>query len=207
MKSTTEEVALRSVADLFGKNVVVYDLEIKKKIEDCSNGWDSHDEMGISVGCAFDYRASRYRVFMDDNVEELVERLNEPGTLVVAFNHLNFDNKLLRATCKTALKPDAELRNYDMMVESKAGAGAAAGNYHKGFRLDDHLKALGLPMKTGDGASAPIWWQEGKVGKVIDYCMNDVTQERALFEHMYVHGKAACAYKSEPYEVPLPEIA
>jgi len=80
---------------LTGKNIVVYDLEIKKPIEECSKGWSSHDEMGISVGCAFDYREMRYRVFMDDNILALVERLNEPNTLIVAFNHVNFDNKLI----------------------------------------------------------------------------------------------------------------
>jgi hypothetical protein len=192
----------RPVSDLFGKNIVVYDLEIKRPIDACSRGWESHDEMGISVGCAFDYRSMRYRVFMDDNIPELVVRLNEPGTLVVAFNHVGFDNKLLRASGHP-LAPDDELRNYDMLLVSKAGAGAEK-RFVKGFKLDEHLAALGLPLKTGDGAAAPLWWQEGKVGRVIDYCMNDVTQERALFEVMYADGQAACSYKRERYSVERP---
>lgn len=172
--------------DLLGRNIVVYDLEIKNSISQCSNGWASHDEMGISVGCAFDYRDGKYRVFMDDNITELVERLNEPETLIVAFNHISFDNKLLRGQGHP-LKPDAELLNYDMLVVSRKGAGV--NQFAKGFRLDDHLKACCLPMKTGDGAMAPIWWQEGKIGKVVDYCLNDVTQERALFEYMVTYGR------------------
>lgn len=199
----------RAASILLGRNVVVYDLEIKKPIEKCSKGWNSHDEMGVSVGCAYDYRTGRYRVFMDDNLAELVDRLNEPGTLIVAFNHIGFDNRLLRATQLPGLpqlKRDTELSNFDMLVASRLGAGQPAEFRKGGFKLDDHLKTLGLPMKTGDGASAPLWWQEGKVGRVVDYCMNDVTQERALFEDMWVTGTTACAFKPERYPIVLPEL-
>ena len=189
--------------DLMGKNIVVYDLEIKKPIEQCSRGWASHDEMGISVGCAFDYRSNRFRVFMDDNIGELTTRLNETGTLVVAFNHMGFDNKVLRASGQR-LKPDSELRNYDMLVESKKGAGD--DQYAKGFKLDDHLRVLGLPMKTADGAVAPHWYQSGKIGALVDYCLNDVMQERALFEYIVAHGKLACEYQRNPYSVATPYL-
>jgi hypothetical protein len=86
------------------------------------------------------------------------------------------------------------------------GAGMQIGERKPGFRLDDHLQMLGLPMKTGDGASAPIWWQENKIGKVIDYCMNDVMQERALFEHFWVCGTSACKAFPNPYAVEMPSI-
>ncbi len=205
-------ISLKNRKDLIGKNIVVYDLEIKKPINECSKGWNSHDEMGISVGCAFDYRSNMFRVFMDDNLSELVDRLNEEGTLVVAFNHINFDNKLLRATKEawgkgptvTMLKPDEELNNYDMMVKSKKGAGA--DKYDKGYRLDDHLKALKLPMKTANGIMAPIWWQEGKIGAVIDYCLSDVTQERNFFEHIYENESVASAARPGGYPIEPPVI-
>lgn len=195
----------RSVNDLFGKNIVVYDLEIKKEIKDCAKGWAGHDEMGISVGCAYDYRTRLYRVFMDDNIQELVDRLNEPGTLVVAFNHITFDNKLLRVN-GLQLKPDDQLRNYDMLRVSKMGAMRSLKPV-KGFKCDDHLKALGLTMKTGDGALAPVWFKQGKVGKVVDYCMGDVIVERGLFENMYVTGRTACAAYPNPYSIELPNFS
>lgn len=206
MTFESESLQPKRVAfDLKGKNIIVYDLEIKKTIEQCAKGWDGHDEMGISVGCMFDYRELRYRVFLDDNISELADRINEDGTLVVAFNHVGFDNKLLRASGHN-IKPDSELRNYDMLLVSRHGAGVV-DKYQKGFKLDQHLQALKLPMKTGDGAMAPIWWQEGKIGKVIDYCLNDVTQERALFEYFYVHGMAACGFSDgERYAIERPII-
>lgn len=188
--------------NLLGKNIVVYDTEIKKPIEECSRGWSSHDEMGISVACAYDYRVDRYRVFMDDNMPELVDRLNEPGTVVVAFNHIGFDNVLLRAS-GLPLKSDSELLNYDMLVESRKAAGVSG--FTRGFKLDDHLQALQLPMKTANGAMAPVMWQERRYGELIDYCLNDVTQERALFEYVVRFRELACAYRSTPYRVELPK--
>lgn len=190
--------------DLIGKNIVVYDLEIKKPIEECTYGWKSLNEMGISVGCAFDYRINRYRVFMDDNLQELVSRLNEPNTLIVAFNHVGFDNKLLRET-GYGLKGDNELNNYDMLLISRAGA-KSESVYSKGFKLDDHLRACGLPMKTGSGELAPKLWKENKIGSVVDYCLNDVTQEKNLFEYIMKTGKMACAYRGDYYEVDLPGL-
>ncbi len=151
---------------LTGKNIFVYDLEIKKEIVECTNGWMSHNEMGISVACGFDYREMKYRVFMDDNITELVDRLNEPGTIVVAFNHINFDNKLLRVN-GLKLKPDADLKNYDMMRVSKMGASSSEYSVHKGFKLDDHLRENKLPLKTANGALAPGWFKTGKMGKLI----------------------------------------
>jgi DEAD/DEAH box helicase domain-containing protein len=193
-----------NVKDLIRKNIVIYDLEIKKPIDECSRGWSSHDEMGISVGCAFDYREMRYRVFMDDNIIKLVDRLNEPGTLVVAFNHIYFDNVLLRAA-GLPLKPDTELNNYDMLLVSRAGSGCN-DKYAKGFKLDDHLHKLNLPIKTANGALAPLMYKEGRLGELADYCLNDVTVERHLFENMMRTEKTACMYAADAYDIKLPEI-
>jgi hypothetical protein len=192
---------IRKKADLMGKNIVVYDLEIKEEIGKNGIGWKSFDKMGISVGCAFDYRSYKFRVFMDDNIRELVERLNEENTLVVAFNHVSFDNNLLRGN-GLPLKDDRHLKNYDMLLESRKGAGAVG--FIKGFTLDEHLKEMKLPVKTGNGALAPIWWQEGKAGKVIDYCLNDVMVEKQLFDEIYLTGRMASAYNPNGYNIERP---
>ncbi len=190
----------RKRIDLLHKNIVVYDLEIKKLAQDCKKGWKGYDEMGISVGACFDYRDARYRIFMDDNIAELVARLNEPDTLVVAFNHIQFDNELLRGA---GLGLNETLKNYDMLIESRKGAEVAKNV--PGFKLDDHLEAMKLPRKNGEGMDAPRLWQEGKLGKLSDYVLNDVFTERSLFEYMYVHGKVANKYSPEFYDVEIPK--
>jgi len=187
-----------------GKNIVVYDVEIKKNPKDCTNGWKSFTEFGISVACAFDYLDGRYRVFMDDNLSSLVERLNAPGTLIVGFNHISFDNEVLRGSGLPLLS-NQDLLQYDMLVESRIAA--VVSNFEKGFKLQDHLSALGLRSKTGSGALAPDLYKEKKRGELVDYCLNDVTTEKELFDWICDTGMLACAYRDgNPYRVRRPEI-
>ena len=194
----------RSLNDLIGKNIVVYDLEIKNNIDKVKIGWKDFHLMGISVGVCFDYREMRYRVFMDDNINSLVSRLNEDKTLAVAFNHIGFDNNLLKKDplITVPLRQDTRENNYDMLVESRMGAGADM--FAKGFTLDNHLEVMGLPMKSGHGSNAPELYQQGRLGELIDYTITDVDRERRLFERVWLTGQMACTYQRTPYQVKLP---
>lgn len=176
--------------------IIVYDLEIQTPIDNVKVKWADHDKMGISVGCAYDYNSGEYKVFMEDNLQELVDLLNA-SDLVVAFNHIGFDNPLLRATGKNLnlarqLKPDAELKLYDLLLESRKGSGWKEGDrFPTGFKLDDHLRATfgERLLKTEDGAQAPVMWQNAQLGKLISYCLADVHRERLLFESVWETGK------------------
>lgn len=199
----------RKLKDLKGQNIVVYDLEIKKPIDGKEITWGSHHKMGISVGCAYDYRESRYRVFLDDNMPDLVKRLNEPGTLVVAFNQIGFDNKILRldemlqtkleAYERDPFPEDSKILNYDMLVESRLGAGV--NMFAKGFKLAQHLAHMGLPSKTDDGANAPLLYQNRKLGELVDYCLADVRAEKSLFDYVYIKCQMATEGHPEFYTV------
>jgi hypothetical protein len=194
----------KSIRDLIGKNIIVYDLEIKNEVDTLPRKWASKDLMGISVGCLWDYREMRFRVFLDDNMTQLVKRLSEPETVIVAFNQIGFDNVLLRedkllVEQGVVLPADNVLKNIDLCVISRRGA--RASQMQKGFKLDDHLHAMNLPKKTDDGANAPKLYQAGKLGELIDYCVNDVTVEKKVFETAYISGRMACAYKPEGYDV------
>jgi hypothetical protein len=62
--------------------------------------------------------------------------------------------------------------------------------------------------KTGHGAMAPVWWQQGHHSKVIDYCLNDVWLEAKLCLYMRNGGLVKAAGK-EPiqFERPRPTVA
>lgn len=198
-----------NLKDLKGKNIVVYDLEIKNPIGANGVSWTDYDRMGISVGCAFDYRNMSYSVYLDDNIHDLVNRLNEPNTMLVGFNHTGFDNKLLRGDSiltsrGVSLKEELDLYCYDLLRVSRVGAGVSP--FQKGFKLQDHLEAMNLPFKTAEGALAPHWYQLGKMGQLISYCLNDVMTERSLFEKALETGKMACAHNTKGYSVQLPDF-
>lgn len=187
---------------LDGKNIVVFDLEIKNPIDGKIITWADHHKMGISVGCSYDFATRESRVFMDDNLSELAEQLND-ADMVVGFNTLGFDIPLLQKTMECGIGLRSDIKHYDMLLESRLSAGwDPSKRYPTGMRLDNHLiGTFGADkVKTEDGADAPIFWQEGKLGRLISYCLADVRREADLFEFVWhnnlfitdTHGSKEC---------------
>ena len=174
--------------------MLVYDLEIEKAI--CGrgevrqagvlycDGWNDHAGMGISVIGAYDYKEDRYRVFCRDNFAAFQALLLERH-LLVTFNGIGFDNKVLRANGFTVPEGNGDgAAHYDLLVEVKAALGIAPNNFGamKGLGLDACCRANFGTTKSGDGGHAPVEWQRGNVGTVIDYCLNDVKLTKQLFD-------------------------
>jgi hypothetical protein len=193
------------VSKLAGRKIAVFDAEIKKRIEDCSRGWDSHDEMGVSVLVIFDYATMRYRVFDDRNCEEAISIL-KGYELVVGFNTVKFDWKLIKATWPVeyvthspelrdgaVVQSDGRIsRDFDILREMWLTLGLDPDRFnpatHGGYKLDDvAFDTLGM-RKTSNGALAPIMFQEGRIAELIDYCIEDVRIERTLFEFVVEYG-------------------
>lgn len=187
-------------------NTLVYDIEIKKAIvgrnerqqegiEYCA-GFHDHANMGISCIGAYDYGEDRYRVFMDDNYEEFLA-LAQKCERLVSFNGLSFDSKVIRAyeppEPHGLLFNDLsnEAKNYDLLVEVWAAAGLGPTfKYpsHAGFCLDACAEANFGKRKTGNGALAPVDFQRGRYGSLIDYCLNDVALTKRLFDRVLETG-------------------
>lgn len=174
--------------------MIIYDCEIIKAIQgkdetriegiEYCEGWKDHSNMGISIIGAYDYETFRYRVFAADNFKEFQE-LVDSTDLVIGFNSLAFDNRLCAAHGIT-VRDD---KSYDLLVEIWKGAGLS-GEFkypsHVGFGLDACVRTNFNLSKTGDGALAPVDWQRGKFGKVVDYCLNDVHLTKALIDLVVV---------------------
>jgi hypothetical protein len=184
-------------------NALVYDLEIvkaiakkgEKRVEGVAycNGWDDHGNMGISVLGAYDYQEDRYRVFCGDNLDEFIE-LAKQRELLVSFNGLSFDNKVILA-CMPGVTFAESAGDYDILVEIWRAAGLGpkfAYPSHTGYGLDAVCERNFGIRKTGDGALAPVHWQQGKIGKVIDYCLSDVYLTKQLFDAICDRGWITC---------------
>ncbi len=188
-------------------STIVYDIEIIKAIPDRSSipnpdieyceGWNDHANMGISVIGAYDYEESRYRVFCSDNINDFFNLLRE-RTIAVTFNGISFDNNVIKAAYPDHLVYDTpthvidKLEQYDILVETwKAHGLDSKFNYktHGGFSLDAISKVNLNNSKTGNGALAPVLWQKGQIGSVIDYCLQDVRLTKLLFDRIIHSGK------------------
>ena len=177
--------------------MIVYDCEIIRAISsprepqmagiEYCNGWHDHANMGISCIGAFDYTEQRYRIFCQDNLQEF-QRLVDRADLVVGFNSVGFDNKLCAAN--GIIIPDE--KSYDLLIAVWNAAGLGdVFTYptHVGFGLDAICSANFGASKSGHGALAPIEWQHGNIGNVIDYCINDVRLTVRLLNYVISHGQ------------------
>ncbi|WP_157832906.1 ribonuclease H-like domain-containing protein [Thiolinea disciformis] len=193
---------------IMGKlNAVIYDCEIinaippSKQAERLPNinyceGWKDFKNMGISVIGMYDYLDDRYRIFCQDNFQAFAERLDS-ARIVVDFNGYNFDKPLMEASGIPSLLLEGldELEfpyHYDILREIWKADGNDPDifdkNTHSGYGLDACAKANFDIKKTGHGAQAPIDWQEGRIGNVIDYCLNDVIITKRLFDRILKDG-------------------
>jgi hypothetical protein len=167
--------------------LMVYDAEIKHAIPERGranldgiqycDGWGDRIGMGVSVICAYVW-GDGYRVFLEDNFEAFKTLAEDPNTLCIGFNNRIFDDLLVRDALGVVIDQD---RSFDLLRAVRVARGdnpSAPGR----VSLDTLCKANFLPGKSGSGAFAPILWQKGKRGQVIDYCLNDVMQTTQLIE-------------------------
>ena len=177
--------------------MIIYDCEIintpdqnpPKGVKKCG-GWRDFGNMGISCICAYDYTTDEYRVFLEDNLEAFQKLVNS-HEVIVGFNSIAFDNRLCKAY---GLSVQNEKR-YDLLCEVRAACGLSL-NFEDGKR-EEHVslsldalseRNFGL-KKSGHGANAPILWQQGKFGAVIDYCLRDVMLTKKLMDRILNKGK------------------
>lgn len=193
--------------------MIIIDCEIKRAIpprkgepplpdgiETCE-GWRDFAGMGVSVVCTYDIATHLSRCFLEEDFAELVTYLD--GKPTAGFNTRRFDLPLLGHHGVTCQNPSD---HYDMLEMIWVALGLNPNKFyfktHGGWSLDSVCQAtLGI-AKTGHGALAPVWWQQGKRGKVIDYCLNDVWMEGQLLMHILrgqpVRNQAGHVVRVEP---------
>ena len=66
-----------------------------------------------------------------------------------------------------------------------------------GYKLESWASANFGAGKTGDGAMAPVDWQRGRYGSVVDYCLADVWLTKRLMDRVL-----ACGILANPNDGP-----
>ena len=158
--------AVESAEDLyFG----VLDLETQRSAAEVG-GWNRADRMGISCGVLYDSKKDAFTAYLENQIARLIEDLQKVD-LIVGFNIKRFDYQVLKGYSDFDF---STLNTLDILEDIYS---------HLGFRLSlAHLaqETLGANKQT-DGLQALKWWQEGRIGDIVDYCKMDVKLTRDLF--------------------------
>lgn len=188
--------------------MIIIDVEILKAIPPRPNeirepgieycaGWRDFENMGITVVCTYEADTHLSRAFLVEDLGELAVYLHKKPT--AGFNTRRFDLPLLSAH---GVDVD-QSQHYDILEQIWLAQGLDPDNFvyatHGGWSLDAVCEATLGCKKSGNGAMAPIWWQKGRKGRVIDYCLRDVWLEATLLNEIEQSGGV-----SGPQDLKLP---
>jgi len=151
----------------------VFDLETQKSAADVG-GWQNAHLMRISCAVLYDSKEDQFFEYVEGQIPQLIDHLGRLE-LIVGFNLERFDYKVLSGYSDLDF---GKLPTLDMLqVVFK----------QLGFRLSlDHLAQATIgAQKSAAGLMALKWWQEGRLGQIIEYCRDDVRVTRDL----YLFGK------------------
>lgn len=118
----------------------------------------------------------------------------ERADMLIGYNSDAFDIPLLNRYYPGDL---SHIRSLDLMVEVQKVLG-------RRLRLDALAQATLSRGKSGDGLQAMVWWQEGKVEKVREYCIEDVRLTRELYDYAKEHKSLKYKDLKDIREVKLP---
>ena len=186
--------------------ILYFDLETKYAAEEVG-GWSNVMDMGMAVGVLYDTADEDLHVYLEHQVPALIAHLRR-GSLVVGFNHVEFDLRVLaghQPTQELRHQLYLELRNlnhFDMLLELKKLLG------HR-LRLDSLARSTLQTGKSADGLQSLQWYKEGRIDLIIEYCKQDVEVTRRLYEYALEHGRllydSRAGIKSVALDWRLPE--
>src|SRR3954469_2773792 len=152
------------------RNIVYFDLETQKSAEDVG-GWDKISAMGMSVGVTYSTENSRYKIYGEKQVDDLIKELQR-ADLVVGFNNLRFDYEVLHGYTAFDLR---QLPTLDMLVDLQ-------NTLQHRLSLDSIATATFGVEKTAEGLQAIEWFRQGKMMEIAEYCCYDVKLTRLVHE-------------------------
>ncbi|MFO7885072.1 MAG: DEAD/DEAH box helicase, partial [Desulfobacteraceae bacterium] len=147
----------------------VLDIETRRSAADVG-GWNKAEKMGVSCAVLYDSNSERFHNYAQEEIKQLCIHLQQMD-LVIGFNILKFDYKVLNGVCDFNFHA---LPTLDLLVKIHGVLG---------YRLSlDHLAQHTLgTSKSADGLMALKWWKQGKIDKIIAYCTQDVRVTRDIY--------------------------
>lgn len=179
-------------------NTLIYDVEVLRGPDEVDGGWNNPWGMGFGTAVVYDYDRDLYHFFGAEKLKDLIGLLTTG--LVVSFNGIKFDNRVLFGNDYNAPNSEVAWRDYDILLEvvkAKYGLSSVAEAEKKLGDPAVHDGSIGLDglsegtlnlHKTGHGAKAPQLIREAKWAEVFAYNLNDVRLTRKLFDFIRQYG-------------------
>lgn len=168
---------------------VVFDVETQDTFEEV--GKNDPAALSVSVACAYDSETKSYTVVTHDKLDELWP-LFERADAIVGYNSNHFDIPLLNKYYPGDL---THIKSIDILEDIRMSLG-------KRLKLDSVAEATLGTGKSGHGLQAIMWWRQGEIEKIKEYCQKDVEITKRIFEYALKHQ--FLKYKDGPTSRKIP---
>ncbi len=140
---------------------ITFDIETTNTFQEV-NSTDAK-ALDLAVVCIHDSETDEYTHYFKENLNELWPII-ESADLLIGFNSNHFDVPLLDKYYAGNL---FDIKSIDLLEKIHASLG-------RRIKLDDIAKATLGQQKSGNGLESIVWWKNGEIDKVVDYCKQDV---------------------------------
>lgn len=150
--------------------VVTFDIETANWLSD--TGTNDPADLTIAIVCAHDSETDQYTSYLEHELPQLWPILERTDVLV-GYNSDHFDIPLLNKYYPGDL---TKIKSLDLMKEVHAVLG-------RRLKLDALAEGtLGQKKLDGKNGQSIVWWREGKVDMVREYCIKDVELTKKLLD-------------------------
>jgi DEAD/DEAH box helicase domain-containing protein len=152
-------------------NIVYFDLETQNTFDDVG-GRNNFAALKLACGVTWSSERNDFAVYWEKDAAALVAEL-KAADRVIGFNIFNFDYEVLKAY--TPGENFRAFRSTDMLADI-----FRVLNFR--LSLDSLAKACLGATKTADGLQSVVWFRQGELDKVAEYCKADVDITRRVYE-------------------------
>lgn len=171
--------------------VVTFDIETANFFSDV--GSNDPADLTLAIVCIHDSETGEYSSYLESELPQLWTIL-ERTDMLVGWNSDHFDIPLLNKYYPGDL---TRIKSLDLMKEIQQVLG-------RRLKLDAVSEGTLKANKTGGkGGQSVIWWREGRVDEVRDYCLKDVELTRKIFDYALEHSSVKYKELGKNHEIKL----
>lgn len=153
--------------------VITFDIETRNIVQGAAFDMANQE---LTICCIHDSETGEYSSYLKEELPKLWGIL-ERADILVGYNSDHFDIPILNRYYSGDL---TKIKSVDLLKEVRNVLG-------RRLKLDNIAEATLGRNKTADGMQAVVWWEEGKVDLVRQYCIEDVKITRELYDYAKKH--------------------
>lgn len=169
--------------------IVTFDIETTGSWN--RGSWKPED-LELTICCTHDSETNTYDSFLKEDLPRLWQLLEHTDALV-GYNSDHFDIPVLNKYYPGDL---TKIRSIDLMKEVQNVLG-------RRIKLDAIAEGTLGSKKIANGLQAQVWWKEGNIKKLREYCLKDVEITRKIFDHALAHNSLSFKELGRKNEIKL----